>query len=395
VSAADPLAATRRPTVELKIHPSPHPFVRRGVVVPPDPRPPPGTLVTLRTRDGTVLGDGFYNGESDVAVRRLTFGDRRFDEDALGEALDRALARRRLPEAEGDVTALRLVHGEGDGLSGLVVDRLDDVLVVECKAAGWRALLDPLVAALHERAGTRHHRAFLTGRTALREDVPAFDLRSEACPRRRRVREGPVRYHVDLELGHKTGFFCDQRENRARLASLAAGRDVIDLCCFTGGFALAAAVAGARSVTGVDLDERAIALARDNAKLNQVRVRLVHADAFDWARQVRAQERRAPLVVLDPPKFIPTVRDAEAGRGKYHDLNRLALGLVEPGGMLLTCSCSGLLPLDDFVELVRSAARKAGRRARILRTTGAGPDHPVDLECPESSYLKVLWLSVE
>ena len=147
-------------------------------------------------------------------------------------------------------------------------------------------------------------------------------------------------------------------------------------------------------VTGIDLDEAALAVARDNLNLNEARARLVHADGFDWLRQVAAAGRRFDTVVLDPPKFIGTRRELETGRGKYHDLNRLALGVVAEGGLLLTCSCSGLLSASEHLELVATAARKAGRDVRLLARTGAGPDHPVALQAPESEYLKALWLSV-
>jgi len=382
--------------VDLSVHPSPHPFVRRGLVrtLPPGLRP--RAIVSMRAPDGQLLGDAFWNDTSDIALRRLTTGDVRFDRAALSAAIERATAlRASIPGLAGSTDAWRAVHAEGDGLSGLVVDRYRDVLVVELHSAGWLPLLDDLLELLHEHLGTLHHRVSLDERIARLEGVQPLDLRSPDCPDVVRIGEHGVRWHVDLASGHKTGFFCDQRANRLELTRWVRDRDVLDVCCYTGGFAVAAAVLGAPSeVTGVDLDEKALAVARTNANINQVRVSLVHADAFDWLRQVERTSRRFDTVVLDPPRFIPTRKDIEKGRGKYHDLNRLALKLVRPGGLLLSCSCSGLLSRDDLLELVRIAARKEGRRAVLVATGGAGPDHPVHLECPESEYLKTLWMRI-
>ncbi|MBM3986309.1 MAG: class I SAM-dependent rRNA methyltransferase, partial [Planctomycetes bacterium] len=374
-------------------HPAPHPFVRRGLVR-SAPRLPNSAVVTLRTPEGVVLGDGFWNATSDIAVRRLTDGDVRFDSAALDAALDRALHLRRAVPGLLEQDALRVVHAEGDELSGLVVDRYGEVLVLELHSAGWVPLAADVAARLHARLGTTHHRIVLSERTARLEGCAPLDLASPSAPRALKLREHGVRWQVDFTTGHKTGFFCDQRENRARFAQWAAG-DVLDVCACTGGFAVTTAVLGRpESVTGVELDEEALSLAERNANLNQVRVSWARADAFDWLRQVAAAGRRFHSVVVDPPKFIPTRADVETGRGKYHDLNRLALRVLHPGGLLLTCSCSGLLSREDLLELVATAARKEGRSARLLASTGAGPDHPVLLNCPETEYLKALWMRV-
>lgn len=387
---SEPAAAP--PVVELTMHPNPHPFVRRGIVA-KAPKLINGSVVTLRSPEGVILGDGFWNHASDIAVRRLTTGDVRFDAARLEAALDRAIAMREaLPGLSAETDAWRAVHSEGDGLSGLVVDRLGDVAAIELHSAGWLGWLDVLLPMLHKRLGTSHHRVTMSERTAKLEGTAPRDESSAGCPANLRIREHGVRYRVDLSTGHKTGFFCDQRDNRRELAAWAQG-DVLDLCCYTGGFSASVAHAGrADSIVGVDLDEEALETARENLNLNQARATLVHADAFDWLRQVSNAGRRFDTIVLDPPKFIPTRRDELTGRGKYHDLNRLAFGALKPGGLLLTCSCSGLLSRVEFTELVTTAARKSGRAARLLRSTGAAPDHPVLLECPETEYLKCLWL---
>jgi 23S rRNA (cytosine1962-C5)-methyltransferase len=381
------------PVIGLRTHPSPHPFVRKGLVSDKPKGLPSPAVVAATDPTGELLGEGFWNDRSDIAWRRLTRGGEAFDEAGLAAALDRALALRASLPGVLDGDACRLVHAEGDGLSGLIVDRFKDVLVLQFHSAGWLLLEHALLRALHEKVGTSHHRVVLDERTARLEGVRPREVVSPGCPDRLRMQEHGVRYHVDLSGGHKTGFFLDQRENRLLLAALVEDKSVLDLCCYSGGFGLSALVAGGASdVTGVDLDEKALEVGRANAKLNQVRVKHVHADAFDWLRQAAGRGRRFEVVVLDPPKLVSGQRDVTDGRRRYADLNRLAMDVVAPGGLLVTCSCSGALQRTEFVELVRTAARKAGRDASILADPGAAADHPVSLECPESEYLKTLWL---
>jgi 23S rRNA (cytosine1962-C5)-methyltransferase len=217
-----------------------------------------------------------------------------------------------------------------------------------------------------------------------------------------------TKFRVRFAEGHKTGFFCDQRENRRKLATFCRDKSVLDLCCYTGGFALQAKqIGGAGDVAAVDLDESAIALAKDNARLNQARVNFIHADAFGYMRDMIANNRLYDVVVLDPPKLIRNRREIEEGTRKHLDLNRLALQLVKPGGLLLSCTCSGLLSHEEFLRLLQTAARQAFREPRasgaaagasksvqILARTGAAADHPVALECPETDYLQAVWMRV-
>jgi 23S rRNA (cytosine1962-C5)-methyltransferase len=211
-----------------------------------------------------------------------------------------------------------------------------------------------------------------------------------------KIREHGVRYEVDFVEGHKTGFFCDQRDNRRRLAALVAGKRVLDLCCYSGGFSVSAALAGAAEVTGVDLDEAAVAMARRNANLNQARVSWVHCDAFSYARQMRDNGKRWDVVILDPPKLVHGRDDESAteGRRRYEDLNGLGMMITEPGGLLVTCSCSGMLPAEEFEDIVCRMALRTRRRLQILDRTGAGGDHPVMSNSPEGRYLKLIWARV-
>jgi 23S rRNA (cytosine1962-C5)-methyltransferase len=290
-------------------------------------------------------------------------------------------------------TAYRVMHAEGDGLSGLIIDRFDDVLSVETFSLGIYQRIGSILPLVAERLGTKHSRVTVDERIALAEDFAGRPLASPKLPARVTITEHGVRFRVTFEGSHKTGFFCDQRDNRRDLARFCGGKTVLDLCCYTGGFGLHALVrGGAREVTGVDLDEKAIAQARDNANANQVRPSLVHADAFGYMRQMARNGRTFGVVVLDPPKLIPGRLDIAAGKRKYFDLNVLAMNLVEPGGLLLTCSCSGLLPPDEFLFLLRAAARQAGCSAQLLALTGAAADHPVGLDALEGAYLKAAWI---
>ena len=208
-----------------------------------------------------------------------------------------------------------------------------------------------------------------------------------------KIREHGVNFEVDPSGGHKTGFFCDQRENRKIFSSFAKDRSVLDLCCYTGGFSVSAALAGASDVTAVDLDENAVEMAKRNANINQQRIKFTHADAFTWARTMIENDRQWDLVIADPPKFIHG-REDRIGHNKYHDLNSLALKMVKPGGIFVTCSCSGMLSADEFEKIVVSAAHRQNRRLQIFDRTGAGPDHPTISNYPESRYLKLLWCRV-
>jgi 23S rRNA (cytosine1962-C5)-methyltransferase len=210
------------------------------------------------------------------------------------------------------------------------------------------------------------------------------------------ITEHGVRFRVAPGSKHKTGFFLDQRDNRRFLASFCAGRKVLDLCCNTGGFAVYAKVlGGADEVTGVDLDEQALALARQNAGLNQVRVRFVQADLFPWLRDVIADGQRFDVVVLDPAKQTRDRDEIDFALKRYLDMNRLAMQAVVPGGIYLTCSCTGLISESDFLETLRRAAWQAGRTAQVLHVSGAGGDHPYLIHVQESRYLKAVFCRIE
>jgi 23S rRNA (cytosine1962-C5)-methyltransferase len=362
----------------------------------------PGDLVAVESPDGGRLGYGLFNPRAEIVVRMLRTGEPIPDESFWQSRLEAAVRLRhdvlRLPTAN---EAYRVIHADADGLPGLVVDRYGDVLSAEAHSLAMYQRTDAILDRLAKLLGTRYTFVQVPAQSHGQEGFQADPRRSADAPKHVVITEHGTKFRVHFGQGHKTGFFCDQRENRQRLASFCAGKSVLDLCCYTGGFAIQAKRLGAAAdVTAVDLDEAAIALARDNAKLNQQQIRFIHADAFAYMRDMLQNTRQYDVVVLDPPKLIRSRREFDEGKRTHFDLNRLAMQLVRPGGLLLTCSCSGLLSEPDFLKLLFAAARPrdaSGNEAtssswQILGRTGAGPDHPVALDVPETEYLKAVWL---
>lgn len=361
-----------------------------------DPQARPGDVVAVYKRDGAFFGHAFYHDRSQIALRVLSHEPAAVDEAFFRKRLETALEwRQRLFGAESATDVYRLVHSEGDWLSGLVAERYADAIAIEVFSLGVYRRLELFQRLLTERTGLSR---FVVRADERVEQLEGFRVRPEQSSAGLEgvtVRENGLRFRVDLRAGHKTGFFADQRENRRRLAGLCRGAAVLDVCCYTGGFGVYAARLGqAAEVTGVDLDERAVELARKNANLNGVRVQHVHADAFAYLRQMQTNGRSYDVVVLDPPKFVASRDDFHEGARKYVDLNALAMSLVRPGGLLLTCSCSGSVARDDFLGLVRAAANRLRRGLQIVDLTGAAPDHPVMSNAPESAYLKAVWARV-
>lgn len=355
-----------------------------------------GSLVVLEAAGGEALGLAFFNPHSLVAARIVARDPAAVIHVAFfAERVRRALALRELLYRE---PYYRLVHAEADGLPGLVVDRYGDVLVCQMNAAGMERLIEPIMAALE---------AVLQPRTiVLRNDSPVRAL--EGLPNYVRCEkgalEGPVelvengcRMLADLEGGQKTGWFYDQRDNRAFVAGLAHGRRVIDIYCYSGGFAVAAAVAGAREVLAIDGSEAALALAERSAVLNGVaeRCRFRRGQAFGEMERLLAAGERFELVICDPPAFVKSKRDLGSGAKGYRKMARLAAQLAAPLGFVFLASCSHNMEPERFADEIRRGLAQAGRTGRILRSAGAAPDHPVHPFLPESAYLKASLLQLD
>jgi len=370
-----------------------HPWVFSGAVAKVRGKPASGETVDVRAASGEFLAVAAYSPESQIVARVWDWNERPIDRVYFTERIGRAAAQRRALFGGVATNAYRLLHGESDGLPGVVADRYGDTVVLQLSSAGAVRWRDTIADALLEATGARRIWERSDAEVRALEGFPPATgpLRGSREPARIVMGEHGVRFEVDLERGHKTGFYLDQRENRRRLRDLARGRDVLDGFCYTGGFALNAAMGGARSVFGLDSSAEALSLARANAQLNELAgIDWVGGDVFQMLRHLRDGRRQFDLIVLDPPKFAPTAAHAARAARAYKDINLLAFKLLRAGGMLMTFSCSGGVSADLFQKIIASAALDAGVDAQIIEHLGAGPDHPVALSFPEGEYLKGL-----
>lgn len=375
-----------------------HPWVFSGAISRIEGTPEPGDLVTVADSKGTPLATAYFNPRSQIRARILSWDPAEAIDAAFWRGLlARAIRGRELLDLAPETTAYRLVNAEADGLPGLVVDRYGDFLVVQCLTLGIdrrkEALFDLLMellspAGIYERSDVdvRH-----------KEGLPqtAGPQRGEAPPADLIVLENTLSFPVDVLHGHKTGFYLDQRDNRAILGrpELVGDRDVLNVFAYTGGFGVYAAHGGARRITHVDSSTAALELAERTVALNgftRPDDQYIAGDAFEVLRYYREEGEQFDVIILDPPKFAHTQGGVERATRGYKDLNWLALRLLRPGGLLMTFSCSGLVSADLFQKVVFGAAVDAGREAQILQHLGQAPDHPILLTFPESAYLKGL-----
>jgi 23S rRNA (cytosine1962-C5)-methyltransferase len=362
----------------------------------------PGDLVSVYDKFGHRVGTGLFNPRAKMPLRVVVHSSEPIGEEYFALAIRRAIAlRQTLFKLDAQTDAYRVINSDGDGLSGLTIDRYADVLYCDVYSLGMFQRLPQFLPLLHELLGTKHVRVHVDHDLGSLEGIKPSQMKelTASAPDKVRIKEGGLKYEVDFTEGHKTGFFCDQRDNRRRFGSMVSGARVLDLCSYTGGFAINAALGGASEITAVDLDETAIAQGRRNANLNQIspnKLKWVHTDAFAYARQMQKNGEQFDAVLCDPPKFVMTREPAGASEGmrKYSDLNQIAASLVKPGGLFVTCSCSGLVSLETFEECVIKGAHRLNRRLQFFDRTGPGVDHPVYSNCPESRYLKVLWSRV-
>jgi 23S rRNA (cytosine1962-C5)-methyltransferase len=370
-----------------------HPWIFSGAIASGLDGAEPGEPVEVRAANGAFVAAGYANPRTPIAVRVLTLADEAVGPALVRRLIDDALALRRdaLPR---DLTAYRVVNGEGDHLPGVVVDRYGDFLVCQFLTAGAARLAPDVVDVVRDRLAPRGIFERSEGAVRTEEGLPGArgGLAGEAPPARLEIEEHGARYLVDVLHGQKTGFFLDQRESRARVRALAAGRRVLNAFSYTGGFGIAAALGGASDVLSIDTSRPALALAEAAWAANGLPPgggRFVAEDVFDF---LHAASERWDLIVLDPPPFVRRRRDLASGLRGYKDLNLQALRRLAPGGWLLTSSCSQHLSRAAFREVVAAAAADAGRRAVVVADSGHAADHPVALAHPEGEYLKILLL---
>jgi 23S rRNA (cytosine1962-C5)-methyltransferase len=376
-----------------------HPWVFSGAISRVSGEPARGATVDVRGAGGEWLARAAYSPDSQIRLRIWSFDEAvPIDERFIRARLARAIELRRRLGLLADETGCRLVFSESDGLPGLIVDRYADYLVCQFSAAGaehWReAIADQLMelvrpAGIYERSegSARRKEGLPARRGLLRGREPAEPVR---------IRAGKTLQLVDLAHGQKTGAYLDQRENRERVARYADGAQMLDAFAYSGGFAIAALCAGAAGALLLDSSGEALGVAQREAALNGVegRCRFATANVFEELRALRDRGERFGLVVLDPPKFVHTAEQVQAGSRAYKDVNMLGLQLVEPGGVLATFSCSGHVDAPLFQKIVAGAAVDARRDAQIIERLTQPADHPVALEFPEAEYLKGLILRV-
>ena len=354
-----------------------------------------GGLIDVLTPNGRFYGRGFYNPFSKIRIRLLTFEDEPIDEAFWRRRIQQAIRLRQRVVAQ--TNAYRLIYGEGDRLPGLIVDRYDRTLVMQTLSSGMDSRKQLLAELLVKELNIAS--------VFLRNDAKSRQL--EGLPvesgflhgdghTQVEVQEGAARFVVDIERGQKTGWFCDQRENRLAAATLAAGSTVLDVFCYTGAFGIHAALAGATAVEGLDVSEEMLALAREHAERNHVAPQCTYrkVDAFDEMRKLVGAGRRYELVMLDPPAFARSRQALSRALAGYKDVNLLGLRLVKPEGYMVTSSCSHPVSEEDLWTAIRRAARDAKREVRLIVRRGQSPDHPILASMPETRYLKCLILQV-
>ena len=371
-----------------------HPWVLDSAILRVDGNPDSGDVVDVVTHDGNFIARGLWNASSRIRVRLYSFvQDQALDEVFWNARIENAVGLRQQLGLLSKKTGCRLINSEGDSLSGVIVDQYGSYLALQVTALAMAERLDMICDSLERLVqpkgivlrGAERGLGKLEGL-----HLPDRLLRGESPVGPIFVEEHGLRFGVDLTEGQKTGYYLDQKENRQAAAAYAAGRRVLDMFCYSGGFGVASAVSGkASSVLSVDSSIKAISLARANAELNNATTMTVEqADAFEKLASLEEENAQFGMVVLDPPKFARSRASASDALRAYHRINRLGVDLLEPGGVLVTCSCSGAIARDDFLMMLSAVAQRSGRTLQLLEYRGAAPDHPVNLHCLEGEYLK-------
>ncbi|MEP6958285.1 MAG: class I SAM-dependent rRNA methyltransferase [Nitrospirota bacterium] len=372
-----------------------HLWIYAGYVEAVSGEPGSGDVIDVLAPNGRFYARGLYNPASKIRVRILTFDDEPITEQFWRGRLAQAVRLRR--RIVTGTNAYRLVYGEADRLPGLIVDRYDDVLVMQTLSSGMDRRKTLLAELLCQESGA--------SRVYLRNDAKSRTL--EGLPIERGflrgggattvdIQEGPARFLVDIERGQKTGWFCDQRENRLVTAPVASGAEVLEVFAHTGAFGIQAALAGAKSVEGLDVSEEALVLARNHAVLNKVEGRCSYrsADAFEEMRKLERAGRRYDVVLLDPPAFARSKQAVPRALAGYKDVNLLGMRLIRPEGFLVTSSCSHHVTEQELWMGIRLAARDAKRQVRLIEQRGQASDHPILAAMPETRYLKYFLLQI-
>ncbi len=372
-----------------------HPWIFASAIHHMDETPASGSTVDLLSSEGHFLARASYSPSSQIRARVWTFEDEPVDKEFFRKRIRAASELRLMSKVESHTNAYRLLHGESDGIAGLIVDRYDNVLVLQSLTAGSEFWKETIADILVEETGIKNIYERSDADVRELEGLKPITgiLRGTIPDSRITIKEYNLRFYVDIQHGHKTGFYLDQRHNRHRVGEFAKDRDVLNCFCYTGGFSIHALANGAKTVLSVDSSADALALLEENIAINNLPVdrhTSLEGDVFQLLRKFRDENRSFDMIILDPPKFAPTAAHAEKASRAYKDINLLAFKLLRHGGILVTFSCSGGIDAAFFQKIVASAALDAGADATIIEYLSQGVDHPVSLHFPEGAYLKGL-----
>lgn len=372
-----------------------HPWIYKRQIIAPNPSVKPGSMVSVVNAEGGFIGRGYYNPRSDISIRILTFIDEPIDKGFFDKRIEKAFRKRE--KLREKTNAYRAVFSEGDSLPGLVIDVYRDIAVFQVSTLGMEnfkkiianSIQDVLKPAyIYEKSTSPFRR--LEG---LKDSKSWWGRNGSAEVE---MFEGRARFIVDIEKGHKTGFYLDQRKSRMAMEGISKGRKVLDLFCYTGGFPISAALYGAASVRGIDIKKEWLGLARRNVVLNGVsaKTEFIEGDAFSLSKKIYNSGEKFDMIVIDPPSFMKARKDMVSASKAYKELNLTAMQSLADGGILITFSCSHNMPNEAFSDILKSAAKDAGKRTRVLRRCHQAEDHPIAKAIPETEYLKGYFLEV-
>jgi 23S rRNA (cytosine1962-C5)-methyltransferase len=372
-----------------------HPWLFSGAVEKITDAPQDGDEVAVFSNKGVFIAYGLYNSKSQIIVRLYSWdAEKELTQEFFIEKIKNAVnLRKNILGLYNNNSACRLIFSEGDGLSGLTVDRYNDFLIFQITSLALYKKIDMIRESIIEIC--KPEGIYLRTEKGIGETeglmVRDGHLWGKEIERPVKIVENDIIFEADLRTGQKTGFYTDQRENRRAVREFASGKNVLDMCCYSGGFSINCAKYGAVSVTGIDVSENALEIARKNAALNDVKNAFFEkSDAFKYLENSKSGNKKFDLIVLDPPKFSYSKASSSQAIKGYIELNYLAMDCIATGGILATCSCSGRVSREEFLNAVRTAALKAKKFVRIIEFRGQAKDHPVSVSCPESNYLKCL-----
>ena len=371
-----------------------HPWIFKGQTLKVPPGIRPGDIVTIVSGQGEFVGRGYYNPASEIAIRLLTFNDEPVDGAFLQNRIENAMAKRSF--LSGLTNARRLIFSEADNLPGLIVDQYNDTIVFQISTLGMERMKEDLLKILADIVNPKY--------IYEKSDSPFRKIEGLKTIKRWwlydgetnvEIYEGDAKFVVDIETGHKTGFYLDQRRSRAALKEISCGKTVLDLFCYTGGFSVNAALGGAKRVVGVDIKPAWLALSRKNAALNGVadKIEQREGDVFEVLNNICASGEKFDIIVVDPPSFLRNKRDLVSAAKGYKEINTLAFKTLNNGGILCTFSCSHNMPNKMFSDIIKDAALCAGKKFTILKRCRQDKDHPIVKEIPETEYLKGYFLN--